>query len=141
MKKETKYTLLSFPVSYLLIVLFLLIIAIAEGGECTSIDPLASSYYCSLGEFFYNQFENAFLVSLIPPFSFFFAPVYLLIAGITFFTTRHIRIKYEMPSIIQSATPQHRVRNSIVWLIFILIFLYLFTPAFGLFLDILTFLF
>ncbi len=86
MKKEVKYALLSIPATYLLI----LIIGLTLDYYGTNTEIKACFWWniqmvCNISKFFSRVFDNATMISV------FFAPVYILIAILTYFIVGHSR--------------------------------------------------
>jgi purine-cytosine permease-like protein len=95
MKKETKWTLLSFPVIYLLLaIVSILLSVILDGGRCAA--GWSLSRECGFSGLIYASFINALLLSV------YFFPAYIVVPLITFFFVRHSRIKHQVMSPIQT---------------------------------------
>lgn len=120
MKKETKYTLLSLPIIFLLstFIYFLFL----DANLCDYGWFSLQKYCTGIGmiDFFINFFGGGVLISIL---SF---PAYIFIPLITFFITRHFRKKQENQSFLQPVVAQSKQKSVAVWIIVITISLILF---------------
>ncbi|MEK7669068.1 MAG: hypothetical protein AAB350_00545 [Patescibacteria group bacterium] len=100
MKKEIKYTLVSFPTVFLLFVIFSVAISlkifILYGG-CSEAAPFSTMHQCTITEFIGVSFLNGYVLSI------YLFPVYIVIPLVTYFITKWLRIKKESQNIVSDS--------------------------------------
>lgn len=118
MKKETKYTLLSLPGTFLLMIAINLVFSMFEGGKCVL--GWGTPKICGFGEWVHTLFLNTFFLSV------FLSPLYIIIPLLTFFITRYFKIKHQTVLTAQPSVTLKQSKRSMWVVIFVIVLFYLF---------------